>query len=147
MWRCKKMSTHNRNTQTQNTYTVKNNLHRHLLVPQFPQVSWLSPSVARPAWKGQSSPSIQTLSEGARFSVKQNRPPVKQLNQCCRWTCHNDLLYSATYNVVVSVEASHDVVTDVSFTDSTRTHLTQVKCFAFVCTCFHTFYYAAQTWM
>lgn len=51
---------------------------------------------------------------------------------------------SATYNVVVSVETSHNVIPHVSFTKSTYTHLTHVQCFSVVCICLHTFYNTAQ---
>lgn len=62
-------------------------------------------------------------------------------------TCHHGVFYNTTYNVVVSVETSHNVVPYVSFTKSRPTHLTQVQRFCVVCTRLHTFYDTAQAWM
>ena len=72
----------------------------------------------------------------------------KQTNTCYNPRRHTNVpsWLLLTYNVAVSVETSHDVVPHVRFTESTRTHLTQVQRFSVVCTCVHTFYNTAQAW-
>ena len=125
------------------THQIK--LPEPLLAPHFPQVSWLSPLMARLSSTSQHSPAIQSLSVDGGFSVTITRPSVNELQPGAEVKLYIMMSFTKlTYNVVVSVETSHNVVAYVHFAMAAHTHLTKVQCLSAMCTRPHTLYDTAQ---